>query len=153
MDSRLLQLLQHQQQMQQGQQFGSGLGQLFGGLFGDSGKPYQQAQNAYQPYFNQATQQQQPYSQAGQNALGPYQDMLKGMSDPSGFINHLMDGYQESPFAKYQQQQGMRAAQNMGLGSASGLTGSTPLQMQAQQNAQNISSGDMQELARECLRG
>jgi hypothetical protein len=54
-----------------------------------------------------------------------------------------MGQYQESPFAKFQQQQGMRAAQNMG--SATGLTGSTPLQMQAQQNAQNISGQDMNQ--------
>jgi len=37
----------------------------------------------------------------------------------------------------------MRAAQNMG--SATGLTGSTPLMQQAQQNAQNISSQDMNQ--------
>jgi hypothetical protein len=65
------------------------------------------------------------------------------MSNPSGFINKLMGGYQESPFAKFQQQQGIRAAQNMG--SASGLTGSTPLTQFAQQNAQNISSQDMNQ--------
>jgi len=36
----------------------------------------------------------------------------------------------------------MRAANN--IGSATGMTGSTPMMQQAQQNAQNISSGDMQ---------
>lgn len=125
-----------------GSGFGGGIASILSGLFGDSGSPYQDAQDAYKPYFDQATGAQQPYAQAGQAALGPYQDMLKNMSNPSGFINQLMGQYQESPFAKYQQQQGVRAAQN--LGSASGLTGSTPLQLQAQQNAQNISSQDMQ---------
>ena len=125
-----------------GSSFGGGLGQFLSGMFGDSGKPYEDAQDAYSKYFNQATGAQQPYSQAGQNALGPYQDMIKNMSDPSAFMNKLMGQYQESPWAKYSQQQGMRAANN--VGSASGMLGSTPLQMQAQQNAQNISSGDMQ---------
>ena len=52
-----------------------------------------------------------------------------------------MGQYQQSPWARYQQQQAMRMANNMG--SATGLTGSTPLQLQAQQNAANISSQDM----------
>src|SRR5262245_21194960 len=65
------------------------------------------------------------------------------MQDPSGFINNLMGKYQESPYAKYEQQQGLRAAQNMG--SASGLSGSTPLMQFAQQQAQNISSQDMSQ--------
>jgi hypothetical protein len=137
-------------QMQQNQQFGGGLAELFGGLFGHSDDPYKKAREAYQPYFNQATGAQQPYSQAGQAALGPYQQMLHGMSDPSGFINHLMGQYQESPFAKYQQQQSIRAGQNAasmgglpnGLGGAG--YGSTPFAQQLQQNAQNISSQDMQ---------
>jgi hypothetical protein len=122
--------------------FGPGLAQLFSGMFGHSDKPYKEGQDVYKNYLDQATQAQQPYNQAGQNALPQYQDLIKKMSDPSGFINNLMGQYQESPFAKYQQQQGIRAAQN--VGSASGLTGSSALQNQVQQNAQNISSQDMQ---------
>lgn len=124
------------------QGLGSGLTGLFSGLFGNSGAPYEDAQKAYQPYFNQATGAQQPYAQAGQQAIGNYQNWLQGQQDPSGFINHLMGGYQESPWAKYSQQQGLRAAQN--IGSAQGLTGSTPLTQFAEQQAQGISSQDMQ---------
>jgi hypothetical protein len=120
---------------------GSGLFGLLGGMFGNSGAPYNDAMNEYQKWAQQAQGFQNPYMQAGQGAIGNYQNWAQGMQDPSQFINGLMGQYQESPFAKYQQQQGIRTANNMG--SASGLTGSTPLQMQAQQNAQNISSGDM----------
>ena len=54
-----------------------------------------------------------------------------------------MGGYNESPWAKYQQEQSQRTAQNMG--SAGGLTGSSPLMQFAQQNSQNISSQDMNQ--------
>jgi hypothetical protein len=135
--------------------FGSGLGQFLGGMFGDSGAPYEDAMNQYRKWMGKGEGALNPYMQAGQRGMGnfedwlggmkgasgDYQKWLQGMQNPSGFINNLMGQYQESPWAKYQQQQAMRAANNMGA--ASGLTGSTPLQMQAQQNASNISSHDM----------
>lgn len=129
-----------------GSGFGSsvpaGLTSLFSGMFSDAGSPYSAAMGPYQQYMGQATGQLNPFVQAGQGAMGNYQQWLKSQQDPSGFINNLMGQYHQSPMAQYEQQQAMRAAQNMG--SASGLTGSTPLMLQAQQNASNISSGDMQ---------
>lgn len=121
---------------------GSSLGGIFQGIFGDSGAPYEDAGNAYKKYFNQGTQFQNPFYQAGTGAIGGYQDWLGGMKDPSGFINNLMKNYQQSPWAKYSTQQGIRAGQN--AASAGGLTGSTPFAQQLSQNAQNISSQDMQ---------
>lgn len=123
--------------------FGSGLGGLFGGLFGDSGKPYDKAMDQYQQYGKQAANTQQPYMQAGQGAIGDYQKWLQGQSDPSGFINNLMGQYQESPYAQYLQQQAMNAGQN--AASASGLMGSTPMMLQMQQNAGNIASQDQNQ--------
>lgn len=120
----------------------SGLMQMFSGMTANSGKPYDKAMDQYSKYFNQGIDTQKPYNEAGLNALTNQQDLLKKMSDPSGFINDLMGKYQESAGAKYQQQQGMRTANN--IGSASGLSGSTPLMQQAQQNSQGIASGDMQ---------
>jgi len=122
---------------------GGGLEGFLSGLFGNSGAPYEDAMKQYQHYANQAQNVQNPFLSAGTGAIGNYQHWLQGMQNPSGFINSLMNKYQESPFAKFQQQQAIRAANN--LGSASGLTGSTPLQMQAQQNASNISSQDMNQ--------
>ena len=117
------------------------LGNILNGLFGNAGQPYSDASDIFSQYFPQLQGYQQPFYQAGVNAIPGYENWLQGMQNPSGFINNLMGQYQESPYAKYQQQQGIRTAQN--LGSATGLAGSTPLQLQAQQNAQNISSQDM----------
>lgn len=125
------------------QMFGSGLGGLFGGLFGDSGAPYSAAMDQYQKYANQAQQAQQPYQQAGQGAIGDYQKWLQGQQDPSKFINNLMGQYQSSPYSQYLQQQNLNAGQN--AASASGLMGSTPMMQQMQQNAGNIASQDMNQ--------
>ncbi len=120
-------------------------------FFGNSGQPYQDAQRAYKPYYNEAKGYQNPFYQAGQNAIPQYQEWLQGQKDPSAFINKLMGGYQESPWARYQQEQARRAGLN--AASAGGLSngmggagvGSTPYLLQAQQNASDISSQDMQK--------
>lgn len=123
--------------------FGTGLGEALGGIFGDSGAPYDKAMQQYQQYGNQAQNTQQPYLNAGQSAIPNYQNWLQSQSNPSEFINNLMGQYQESPYAKYLQQQSMRAGQN--AASASGLMGSTPFMQQMQENARNISSQDMNQ--------
>ena len=116
---------------------------LLSGLFGNSGKPYEDAMKRYQEWGEKGQQAQNPFLQAGQGAIDPYQKWLSGMSNPSGFINNQMGQYQESPWAHNMQQQSMRAGQN--FGSANGLSGSTPLAQQLQQNSGNISSQDMNQ--------
>lgn len=118
-------------------------GSLFGGLFGDSGAPYDKAMDQYKQYGQMAANTQNPFLQAGQGAIPDYQNWLKKQQDPSGFINNMMGQYQESPYAKYMQQQSIRGGQN--AASASGLMGSTPFAQQLQQNAGNIASGDMNQ--------
>lgn len=129
--------------------FAGGAGQLLGGLFGDSGKPYDKAMNQYQDWTSKGEAAQAPYMQAGQNAIPDFQNWLKTQQDPSGFINHLMGQYQQSPYAQYLQQQSQRAGQN--AASASGLMGSTPFAEQLQQNSANISSQDMQSWLKNVL--
>lgn len=120
---------------------GNNFANIIGGLFGNAGKPYEDAADEMRNYLPQAQSYLNPFLQAGHGAIPQFQEWLKGMKDPSGFINNLMGKYEESPFAKFQQEQSMRSAQNMG--SATGLTGSTPLTQFAQQNARDISSQDM----------
>lgn len=126
-----------------GSNSGGGLSSFLSGLFGNSSSPYEAAQGPYNQYMAKAANAQNPFLQAGQGAIGNYQNWLGGMQDPSKFINNLMGQYQESPWAKYEQQQGIRSGQN--AASASGLSGSTPFAQQLQQNASNISSQDMNQ--------
>lgn len=123
---------------------GAGLAQLFSGLFGNSGAPYDAAKKAYDPNFAKATEAQNPFYNAGTNAIQPFQNMLGKMSNPTEFMNNLMSNYQESPWARYSQDQGLRAVKNLGSAGGLGGTGSTPLAQFAEQQAQGISSQDMQ---------
>jgi len=124
-----------------GDDLSQGFNQSFTGFFGHSDKPYRESGKVLEDYLGRARDTQTPFLQMGKEAIPDYQQWLQGQRDPSGFINNLMRQYSESPWAKYQQDQSMRAAGNMG--SASGLTGSTPLTQFAQQNAHDISQQDM----------
>lgn len=118
------------------QMFGSGLGGLFGGLFGNSGKPYSDAAKEYQKWIDQATGVQKPFYDAGVGAVGHYQNWLDNQKDPATFVNNLVKNYQQSPYTTYLQQQAANAGTN--AASASGLIGSTPYMQAQQQNATNI---------------
>lgn len=120
----------------------AGGSQFLSGLFGNSGAPYKDYGKEYKKYEGQAEEFQNPFYNAGKEALPNYQNWLTGMQDPSGFINNLMGKYQESPWAKFEMQQGQNAANN--AASASGLVGSTPFMQASQDYAKNISSQDMQ---------
>lgn len=117
------------------------LGSGIKGLFGHSNQPYDAAKDEYEKYIQQSQQTQKPYYDTGTNAMGQYKDWLETQKDPTKYINKLMGDYQESPYAKYLQEQSVRAGQN--AASASGLLGSTPFAQQLQENATNIASGDM----------
>ena len=126
---------------QYGQNFDQGLWGLFHSLFNNNQDPYKQGFQASQPYFKSATDYQNPFAKQGQESSGKFNNWLDTMKNPSEFINKLMGGYQESPWAQNLQRQSVRAGTN--AASASGLTGSTPFAQQLQQNANNISSEDM----------
>ena len=123
--------------------FGSGLGGLLGGLFGDSGKPYEDAMKQYQEWAQKSQGTQQPYLNAGTGAIGDYQKWLQSQQDPSKFINDQMKNYQTSDYAQNLQQQAMNSGQN--AASASGLMGSTPMMQEMQKNAGNIASADQNQ--------
>lgn len=120
-----------------------GASQFLSGLFGNSGEPYKQYGQQYNKYNQQAQGTQNPFYNAGTQAMGNYQNWAQGQQDPSGFINHLMNNYQQSPYAKFEMQQGQRAGNN--AASASGLIGSTPYMQASQDYARNISSQDQNQ--------
>lgn len=122
-------------------QFGGAAGSIFSGIFGSGEDAYQDAMDQYTKYMNQAQQTQNPFYNAGKGAIGDYQNWLNTMKDPSSFINNLMGGYQQSPWAKFLTQQGTRSAQNSAA--ASGLTGSSVLGRDLADYSEKISSQDM----------
>jgi hypothetical protein len=113
---------------------------IFQGLTGDSGAPFREAGEAYKPYADEATAAQNPFANLGKSAIPQFQDYLSTMKDPNAFVNHIMQNYSQSPWARNLQQASIRAGQN--AGSADGTYGSTPLALQLQQNASQISSAD-----------
>lgn len=113
--------------------------QFLGGLIGSS-QGFDAASKALGQGWEQAQQYQKPFWETGVNALPQYNKWLQGMQNPSDYLNNLMGQYQQSPWAKFQTQQGIRAANN--AGSASGLIGSTPLAQSTADYARNISSQD-----------
>jgi hypothetical protein len=119
----------------------SALSNLFSNLFSNPSAPYQDASNAYSKYANMGANAMNPFMQGGSAEIPQYQAWLKSMSNPMQFQNNLMSQYQESPNAKFMQQQAIRSAQN--AGSAEGTVGSSPYNLQVQQNASNISQQDM----------
>lgn len=116
-----------------------GLGGILGGILG--GDPYGDAGKEYEKWAQKGIGAEEPFRQAGIGAIGGYNDWLGGMKDPSGFIDKIMGQYQESPQARYLQEQAKRAGIN--AASASGLAGSTPFAQQQAQQAAGISQNDM----------
>lgn len=110
--------------------------QFITGLLSHSGKPYADAEREYDRYT-------QPWSNAGTGARNAFTNRLDEMGNGENFYNNTMAGYNESPLARIQQQQAVRAGNAMG--SESGLSGSTALTNYMQQNARDISSQDMQK--------
>jgi len=122
--------------------FLSGLGSFLGGVGINSGAPFSAAQAAYEKWAQMGGNAEQPYMEAGQEAIPEYEEWAHSMADPEEFTNQMMDAYQESPYAKFMQQQAVRSAQN--AGSQYGMVGSSPYDFQVEQNAENISSQDLQ---------
>ena len=60
--------------------------------------------------LNQAIGYQQPFYNAGTNALGPYMSQLSGLTNtPTGLEDSIMSQYSTSPQAQYQLNQGTAA--------------------------------------------
>lgn len=123
------------------QQYGIVPGLIGSFLGGSASDPYQDAMDQMRKYEQKAMGMQNPFYQAGSAAIPQYQQWLDKMRDPQAFINNTMSQYQQSPWARFQTDQAMRANNNMA--SSAGLVGSTPWQQSGEQYARDISSQDM----------
>lgn len=91
---------------------------------------------AYRDYVNQNQQTLAPYQGAGAN-----QWAILNQSAPD-YYNQIMQGYAESPQARYEREQALRAS-NAG-GAASGMLGSGAQLKALQENAADVSARDQQ---------
>jgi hypothetical protein len=100
------------------------------------------AQDTINKYLQQATGYMQPFYDAGTQGLQAFQKGLSPLQNPVQVMDQLMGQYTESPYALFQQQQSITAAN--AAGAASGMQGSGAEQEQLMQESQAISSKDMQ---------
>lgn len=123
---------------------------LSGGAKDDASQGYDQANQYLDPYRKGGVTDYNNYrnyvGQQGQN-LSPWNNAGSWQynqinQSPTDYYNHIMEGYSESPQAKYEQDQAMRAA-NAGS-SASGMLGSGAYTKAVQQNAADIGARDQQ---------
>ena len=103
---------------------------------------YAAGQGQLDKYYNQGQGYQQPYNQAGQNALPGLQEAQNNLLHPEQLQSQWMDSYETSPWAQQQQQQ----SQQQGLDAASsmGLMGSQPALQAIQGGSANIGMQDRQ---------
>lgn len=123
---------------------------LSGGAKGEASGGYDEANKYLDPYRKGGAEDYEKYrqyvSQYGKN-LSPWDKAGSWQYDqinksPGDYYNEIMKGYGESPQAKYEQEQSLRAS-NAG-GAASGMLGSGASQKALQQNAADISARDQQ---------
>lgn len=101
-----------------------------------------------QDYLNQIPDMLRPfyqdYIEAGKGALPNYQQQINQLiNDPSGFISHLGEGYQQSPGYKTELSDALQAAQQ--AQAAGGMAGSPQAQAQASGIASQMASKDYEK--------
>lgn len=101
----------------------------------DSAMPYlNQMRDTITPYY-------QPYMQAGQQAMGALMPQYQSlMSNPSGALNQMGQGYQASPGYQYNVDQATKAANQ--AAAAGGMVGSPAEQQSLAGNISGMASQD-----------
>jgi hypothetical protein len=129
------------------------LDELFGGGqqagFEDIERGAGQSQDLIRQFLQQGLGFLDPFQKAGVGALGQFQQELGARQDPTAFLNRIMGQFQESPGAKFQQQQGLEAAKS--AAQAAGTLGSGAQQRALTQFGQGVSSQDMQQYLQNVL--
>jgi|GEM_PF-2695379 len=131
---------------------GSLLGKYLGGQGDFSGggeKTLQSAQDYIQQMGQQAIGQLAPYQQAGYGGLQQYMQALQPYADPSQMYSQIMGGYQTSPAAQFQQQEGLKQLQN--AMESRGMAGSGQEMKDVLGYSQGLASQDMQQYLQNIL--
>jgi len=118
---------------------GAGLGQMFGGFFG--GDPSKSAGKYLDQIPGQTGKYFDPFigrgNRAGDILEGQYGNLL---NDPSGMLNKIGQGYQQSPGFKFALQQAMQGAGH--AAAAGGMAGSPQHEQQSMGLATNLANQD-----------
>lgn len=109
----------------------------------DMEKSLRQAQDLMKQYYGQATGYMQPFYNSGTQALGDYQKALSGMSNPQQFYQQMMQGYNTSPQAQFQQEQAQKASNQ--AAAAGGTLGGGAQQKSLADYTQQLTSRDQQQ--------
>lgn len=121
----------------------SGISNLLGGGAPDMSGIINQGRQALGQQYDQGLGYLNPYMQAGQNAMGGYQNFLNQYGDPTHMYNDIMSHYSMSPGAQFQMQQGTQAAN--AAAAANGMLGSGAEQKALMQYGQGIANQDQQQ--------
>lgn len=126
--------------------FGSLFGNTLGGLFGSGS--WSNPADAAMPYLNkiQGTIQPlyQPYMDTGQKSMDQYYNNASSWATPEGAMNNyntISGGYEQSPYAQYQNQQMQQATGQ--AAAASGMAGTPSQQLAVANQTNQINSKDM----------
>ncbi len=122
--------------------FDFGIGGLYKGAksFMNPELGYTKAQEAQQPYYQEAQAHLQPWANQGQEAYGHLNGAMQNLLNPEQLQNQWSQNYQTSPHA----QQEINRAQEYGQQAASsmGVSGSSPALQAIQQGSSNIMNAD-----------
>lgn len=128
------------------------LGQYLGGRGDFTGGGEETLQSA-QDYIRQMGQQAigglAPYQQIGYGGLQDYAGALQPYRDPAQMYSQIMGGYQLSPAAQFQQQEGLKQLQN--AMEARGMAGSGQEMKDILGYSQGLASQDMQQYLQNIL--
>lgn len=114
---------------------------FFSKLFGGYKDPSKAAMPYYSQIPGQTAQYQQPYFNAGTQALPQLQNQYQGALDnPGGKVNEIGQNYQQSPGFQFALQQALGAGDH--AAAAGGMAGSPEHQQRSMQMATDIGNQD-----------
>lgn len=127
--------------------FGGFIGNLISGGgssgYGAMGNEIQQGINSLNQQYGYGQKVLQPWEQQGLNAFGQYGSAINSMANPSQFYSNIMNQYQMSPAAQFQEQQGQQAMNQ--AAAASGTLGSGGAQKALDQYSQGVAAQDQNQ--------